>query len=106
MPDTSDGYIHVDYQGVVHAAEELARETSAIRTTLKDLETELHPLVSSWEGADSAEYTTKQHEWDMAAARMGEILRSHGNLLGDIHDGYRSNEKRLAQTWADVPIGR
>jgi WXG100 family type VII secretion target len=104
--DFTDGIIHVDYAHMDNAADDLVAQTKAIGKTLESLEMELNELKKSWVGEDADVYQQKQKAWDDAFHRMGTILSDHSVLLTDISEHYRYTGRGLAQTWADVRIGR
>ena len=98
----ADGIIDVRYAKVRHAIEELAQATQKIITTLSNLEGELKPLISSWEGADQEMYRGVQFEWNQATQRMAELLRDSGDLVQVIHDSHSRDERRSADNWGNV----
>lgn len=70
----ADGIIDVQYSTVRNAIEELTQQTKQIITTLNNLEDELKPLITSWEGDDQAMYRGVQAEWDQATKNMALLL--------------------------------
>ncbi|GAA0328617.1 WXG100 family type VII secretion target [Actinoallomurus spadix] len=103
--DFTDGYIHVDYQHVDNAAEDLVSQTQAIAKTISSLEQELAELKKSWIGEDAQVYHAKQQAWDNAIKAMEQMLTSHSQLLDDIVGSYKYNENNLSQMWSEVRIG-
>ncbi|MEV1046870.1 WXG100 family type VII secretion target [Streptomyces sp. NPDC049916] len=106
MSDTSDGFIHVQYNHVENAAEGMIEQTRAIQTTLSNLEMELNDLKQTWYGGDAEVYTEKQATWDGAVVTMQQLLSSHAALLGDVSGNYKQTENSLSQLWSEVNIGR
>ncbi|GGW30762.1 WXG100 family type VII secretion target [Streptomyces xantholiticus] len=107
MPENlTDGVIYVEYNHMANAADDMVYQTKAIGETLESLEMELNELMKSWEGEDRYIYQQKQQEWDAAAKNMMQILLSHSNLLTDISENYQHSERKLAQMWSEVQIGR
>ncbi|MET7320216.1 MULTISPECIES: WXG100 family type VII secretion target [unclassified Streptomyces] len=106
MADTTDGFIHVQYNHVQNAGENMIEQTRAIQTTLTQLEMELNDLKQTWYGSDAEVYTEKQARWDAAVVTMQQLLSSHAALLGDVSGNYKQTENSLSQLWSEVNIGR
>ncbi|MFF0162140.1 WXG100 family type VII secretion target [Streptomyces sp. NPDC005263] len=98
----ADGIIDVQYPKVQQAIEELMEQTQVIITTLNNLEDELKPLVSTWEGADQEQYRVVQAEWDNATKNMAKLLGDNGELIRTIHDNHSRDERRSADNWGNV----
>ncbi|NSL43708.1 MULTISPECIES: WXG100 family type VII secretion target [Streptomyces] len=98
----ADGIIDVQYPKVQQAIEELMEQTQGIITTLNNLEDELKPLVSTWEGADQEQYRVVQAEWDNATKNMARLLGDNGELIRTIHDNHSRDERRSADNWGNV----
>ncbi|MEV7080017.1 WXG100 family type VII secretion target [Streptomyces sp. NPDC093516] len=99
-----DGIIHVDYDHMQNAADDLVHQTKAIDQTLTNLDAELQALKAHWEGDDSNEYARAQNAWNEAVDEMEQLLNSHAALLTDVSGNYKYTENSLAQMWADVKI--
>ncbi|MGP4049600.1 WXG100 family type VII secretion target [Streptomyces sp. 2A115] len=98
----ADGIIDVQYPKVQQAIEELLGQTQQIITTLNNLEDELRPLVTSWEGADQEKYREVQAEWDQATKNMAQLLGDNGELIRTIHDNHSRDERKSADNWGSV----
>ncbi|MFE9687421.1 WXG100 family type VII secretion target [Streptomyces sp. NPDC002701] len=98
----ADGIIDVQYPKVQQAIEELMEQTQGIITTLNNLEDELKPLVSTWEGADQEQYRVVQAEWDNATKNMARLLGDNGELIRTIHDNHSRDERKSADNWGNV----
>ncbi|MFF9347598.1 WXG100 family type VII secretion target [Streptomyces sp. NPDC014734] len=108
MPDYSnktDGIIHVEYNHVDQAAEDMRLQTKAIQNTVKALNEELAGLRGAWQGADSVAYQGKQDSWNEASQQLGMVLQRHSGTLNEISDLYRRHENQSADQWANVRIG-
>lgn len=101
----SDGYIHVQYNAVYNAADDMVGQTQAIESTLASLESELNELKQTWWGSDADTYKQKQQAWDNACVAMENLLKSHAGLLTDVSDQYKYTESSLGQLWSEVQIG-
>jgi WXG100 family type VII secretion target len=106
MSDMNDGIIHVEYNPVYNAAEDMIMQTRAIEGTLSNLEMELAELKKSWYGGDAAVYEEKQAHWDAAVVKMQQLLNSHADLLSDVAGNYKYTEDYLSQLWSEVSIGK
>jgi WXG100 family type VII secretion target len=102
MSDQTDGIIHIEYNHVHNAADNIMTQTVALETMLDNLEMELTALSRSWVGDDNIQYAAKQAEWDESVRAMKRELDSYSHLLVDISDDYRRNEQRLAEAFQDV----
>ncbi|MFF6916500.1 WXG100 family type VII secretion target [Streptomyces sp. NPDC012466] len=98
----ADGIIDVQYPVVQRAIEDLKDQTQQIINTLNNLEDELKPLVSSWEGSDQQMYLQVQAEWDQATKNMAMLLGDSGELIQSIHDNHSRDERRSADNWGNV----
>ncbi|MBT3149324.1 WXG100 family type VII secretion target [Streptomyces sp. CHD11] len=106
MSDLTDGFIHVQYNHVNNAADDMVQQTRAIEGTLSQLEMELSELKQTWYGGDAEVYTQKQAAWDGAVVTMQNLLTSHAGLLTDVSESYKYTENSLSQLWSEVNIGR
>lgn len=106
MSDMNDGFIHVEYNPVYNAADDMVQQTRAIEGTLSNLEMELSELKQTWYGGDAEVYEEKQANWDAAVVKMQQLLNSHASLLTDVSDNYKYTENSLSQLWSEVSIGR
>lgn len=100
----TDGYIHVDYDHMQNAADDMVHQTKAIAQTILDLNAELQPLMQTWSGEDKLAYGDKQQEWNAAVDGMKELLNRNAHLLTDVSDNYRYTEKSLTQMWSDIKV--
>ena len=98
----ADGSIDVQYPVVRNAIEELMDQTQQIIITLNNLEDELKPLVSTWEGSDQQMYIQVQAEWDQATKNMANLLGDSGELIQSIHDNHSRDERKSADNWGNV----
>ncbi|MER5891227.1 WXG100 family type VII secretion target [Streptomyces sp. NPDC001941] len=98
----ADGIIDVQYATVRNAIEELKDQTQQIINTLNNLEDELKPLISSWEGDDQEMYRQVQIEWDQATKNMALLLGDSGELIQSIHDNHSRDERKSADNWGSV----
>jgi WXG100 family type VII secretion target len=101
----TDGYIHIDYNHVHGAVEDMIAQSTAIYSIIENLEMELTELKASWIGDDAAVYEVVQAKWDAAVFNIKELLKANSGTLETIAENYRRQEQSGAQRWLDVKIG-
>ncbi|MCL7429413.1 WXG100 family type VII secretion target [Streptomyces sp. YS415] len=97
MSDLTDGIIHVEYNRVTDASDNLIAQTVALETTLDNLEAEIAALITEWSGTDQAVYLGRQANWDAAVKAMGKILTTNAVLLEKLGENYKYYERMAAQ---------
>ncbi|MCX4586389.1 hypothetical protein [Streptomyces sp. NBC_01481] len=80
----ADGIIDVQYPKVQQAIEELMEQTQGIITTLNNLEDELKPLVTTWEGADQESATAARRASRQILDRSGPGGRGSVRRFEDV----------------------
>ncbi len=105
MPDYTDGVIDVHYSTVANAIEEMQQQTQAISQTLATLEEDLAPLKAGWSGDDKKEYLNVQQQWNNAVEQMRLLLAQNRDLVQDVADGHRRDERGSAEMWSGVRAG-
>ncbi|AZK97777.1 MULTISPECIES: WXG100 family type VII secretion target [Streptomyces] len=100
----NDGVIHVEYNSVHMAAEDMRMQTKAIQNTVAALNSELDVLRAAWQGIDAATYDEKQAAWNAASGGLAEILTKHGALLEQIVEIYRRHENKAASDWGSIRV--
>ena len=71
----------------------LVQLTVRIQQTLQQLDSQIRPSLSEWEGSTVQEYELHKQRWDRAAQNMADGLRVGGETLGniiDLHQGQRA----------------
>ncbi|OON81149.1 hypothetical protein B1H18_09950 [Streptomyces tsukubensis] len=106
MPNFEDGNIFVDFTSTDYAIDDMQMQTNQIKSWLDALAQELDHLDASWVGDDAVVYKEKQTAWNSAADQMGALLASHASTLGDVTHAFDENQKRSAQGWSSLKIGR
>lgn len=92
--------ITVSFGTITQAQSDVTNTVSRVESQLGDLRQYLAPLVASWEGGASTDYQTLQRRWDSAAGDLNSVLQQIGQLLGRVHDGYRSTESANSACWS------
>ncbi|MFC0596802.1 WXG100 family type VII secretion target [Streptomyces palmae] len=100
----NDGVIHVEYNSVQMAADDMRNQTKAIQNTVIALNEELDSLRTAWQGMDAATYQEKQNAWNAASDALATILDNHSRLLEEIVQIYRQHENRSASEWSQIKV--
>ena len=92
--------ITVSFGTITQAQSDVSNTVARIDQQLADLRHFIAPLVASWEGGASSDYQVLQKRWDGAANDLNAVLGQIGQLLGQVHDGYRSTESANSNCWS------
>lgn len=71
-----------------------------LESLLNDLKGQLGASLNQWDGAARTAYSDVQRQWDASAAHMHEIIGKMGSVLGQISDGYNTNERQIQGNWS------
>lgn len=99
---TSSDHIVVDYSALTAAESELARAQRQIAAALEGLNTELAPLLATWEGIGRDAYLVQQRTWNTAAADLNVTLAAVHQAVGAANAGYQQTDQRIAQAWQSL----
>lgn len=69
-------------------------------TTLDELESNLQPMLQTWDGQAREAYYQCKQEWDNAAAQMAQTLEQIGTAVGTAQQNYRQAETTATNTWS------
>ncbi len=73
--------IAYDFNQLDAAAEDCRGAVSNMTSQLDTLESNIQPMLGTWEGSAREEYYRRQKEWDQAAADLRDLLtRIEGSL--------------------------
>lgn len=89
----------VSFAGLESGAAQLKSSFSALENTLNELESNLAPMVSTWDGSAREAYYVQKQKWDTAAAAMSQILQQIGTSVDTAHQSYQATESRNAGLW-------
>lgn len=92
--------ITVSFGTITQAQSDVSNTVARIDSQLNDLRQYLAPLIASWDGGASTDYQVLQKRWDGAAGDLNAVLGQIGQLLGQVHDSYRSTESANANCWS------
>ncbi|HEY1134064.1 MAG TPA: WXG100 family type VII secretion target [Nocardioides sp.] len=88
--------IRVNHGSLEAASQDLVSTARGIEARLDQLESELSPLRSEWEGQAQQAYLTAKAQWDTAIAEMIALLESTGNAVQASNQEYRAADLRGA----------
>ncbi|WP_447644380.1 WXG100 family type VII secretion target [Nocardioides zeae] len=88
--------IRVNHGSLEAASQDLVSTARDIEGRLDQLESELSPLRSEWEGQAQQAYLTAKAQWDTAIAEMIALLESTGNAVQSSNQEYRAADLRGA----------
>ncbi|GAB3073145.1 WXG100 family type VII secretion target [Nocardioides zeae] len=88
--------IRVNHGSLEAASQDLVSTARDIEGRLDQLESELSPLRSEWEGQAQQAYLTAKAQWDTAIAEMIALLESTGNAVQASNQEYRAADLRGA----------
>lgn len=91
--------IYVDPEKLEAAAGNFAAHENTLRSILSQLETDLAPLVASWEGDAQQLYVAKRAAWDSAALDLANLLGSITSVTRDAHAGYVETIAKNKAMW-------
>jgi WXG100 family type VII secretion target len=70
-----------------------------LQSTLEMLESELAPMVTSWDGEAREAYFAQKTKWEQASAAMSQILQQMGQAVADAHANYSAAERSNTGMW-------
>jgi len=93
-----DGLL-VNHGSLDQASQDLYNAVKAIDNRMNQLENELNPLKSDWEGNAQQAYTVAKNKWDTAIAEMMQLLNDTSTTVGQSNADYQSADNRGAQSF-------
>lgn len=91
--------IYVDPAKLETAAGNFAAHEKSLRSILSQLEADLAPLISSWEGSAQELYVQKKAAWDSAAGDLANLLGSITSATRSAHQGYVDTIAKNKEMW-------
>jgi WXG100 family type VII secretion target len=67
---------------------------------LSQLETDLAPMIESWDGEAQATYLEKQKAWNKGATDLAELLGVMRRTTLEAHDGYEETVQAVRGLWS------
>lgn len=96
----SGSEIKVSYSGLATAAADINGSMGRLDTHTGKLESDLAPLVVTWEGEAALMYQETQRQWNTAAAELNEILRQVGAKVAVASESYQQADNRARNNFA------
>lgn len=91
--------IKVSFGALETASKDVADTAVQMNGELDNLKRYLAPMVATWGGGASTEYSLMQRKWDTAAVAMTDVLRRIGVALADAKAGYMQAETVNKNRW-------
>jgi WXG100 family type VII secretion target len=92
--------VRVDFGALGGGAAGIMSTYRALQGSLENLESQLAPMVSSWNGDAREAYFAQKKKWDDASASMALILQQMGQAVDQAHSNYQSAETSNKNLWA------
>jgi 6 kDa early secretory antigenic target len=93
-----DGLL-VNHGSLDQASQDLYNAVKAIDSRMNQLENELNPLRSDWEGNAQQAYAVAKQKWDTAIAEMMQLLSDTSTTVGQSNADYQAADNRGAQSF-------
>ncbi len=94
------GEIHVQFNSLESGAQAINNVYSRLTGTLEQLESDLKPMISTWNGGAQEAYLACKKQWDDAALALSQVLNSIGKAVQEAHSNYTSAENAATSNWA------
>lgn len=88
--------IQITYGTVTAAAEDIRSAATQLHGELKNLDTRVSKVVSTWDGEAKAAYRAKHTTWSTDLEGLTTTLNAIAKALGDSTQGYQSTDKKAA----------
>ena len=92
--------VRVDFGALSGGSAGILSTYRSLQSTLENLESQLAPMVSSWNGDAREAYYQQKRKWDEASAAMATILQQMGQAVDDAHENYTAAENSNKGLWA------
>ena len=86
--------ITVSFGALETATGDLARGTATANQRLDQLQSDIAPMVSTWDGAAQQAYVQLQHKWDTAQADLTRALGDLQKAVAQSNEQYGNGEQR------------
>jgi WXG100 family type VII secretion target len=98
----SDGDIYVNYGSVNDVEDVLSAATNAVSRILDEINGQVGPLVSSWQGSSQDAYTQVQTKWNSDTQDMQSLLSQYAPTLDEMKVNYGNTDNNLALQWSSI----
>ena len=94
--------IVVDYAALSAAEAALAGSQRSIAASLHQLNSDLAPLLATWEGAGKDAYLAQQTRWNTESDDLNLTLAAIHRAVGSANSGYQEMDRRVAGAWSGL----
>ena len=94
------GEIHVQFEALQAGQQGINKTYQSLVATLDQLESDLQPMINTWDGEAQQSYLQSKKQWDEAAAALSQVLSNISTAVGQAHDNYRSAESSARANWS------
>ena len=94
--------ILVDYGQLTAAELAMAASQRQIAAALADLDSDLAPLLATWEGDGKQAYLRQQMKWNTAADELNRTLAAVHTAVGEANRRYSDTDRRVAAAWSGL----
>lgn len=91
--------IRVQFGSLEAGRDGIAKVHGGLLGTLSQLESDLAPMVASWNGVAQEAYVRDKTAWEQGAEQMAVTLNQIANLVGTAHENYVAAEQAAFKTW-------
>lgn len=70
------GEIHVQFESLQAGAQGIRNNYAKLTATLEQLEADLQPMITTWDGTAQESYVACKKQWDDATLALSQILNS------------------------------
>ena len=100
MPDQFE--IVVDYTALSAAETSLAGSQRTIAAALQALNSDLAPLLATWEGDGKEAYLVQQTKWNTESENLNLTLAAIHAAVGSANSGYQLTDRQIAGAWNSI----
>lgn len=92
--------LHVNHAALDQAAQDLSNAVRGIDARMNQLEDELRPLQSDWNGQAKDQYAISKQRWNTAIYEMLTLLGQTSTSVSQSNADYIAADQRGAQSFA------
>lgn len=93
------GEISVKFESLAAGEQGIRNNYSKLVSTLDQLESDLAPMIASWDGAAQESYLQCKKQWDEAAQALSLVLDNIGKAVGQANQNYQAAENAAKSNW-------
>jgi early secretory antigenic target protein ESAT-6 len=88
--------LKVRYETLHNASDKCDSTSKQLTEQTQQLQSNLNPLVTTWEGQAREQYFLLQKQWDQAHEELNMVLADISKTLRTIAEGYQNMERSQA----------